>query len=92
MQHRGGALGFVKVSGLHELAFADYKGKRQMLTTGNVTRTVHPPERSNPVIVFLMKPGWDFALFPTLTGAVIPVLDALLYHNVNREDKWPRYW
>ena len=37
VQHRGGEPGFVKVLGPFELAFADYKGNRQMLTTGNVT-------------------------------------------------------
>jgi CBS-domain-containing membrane protein len=57
-----------------------------------LTRTVHPPAGSNPVIVFLMKPGWDFALFPTLTGAVILVLVALFYHNLTRESRWPKYW
>ncbi|MCW1925875.1 pyridoxamine 5'-phosphate oxidase family protein [Luteolibacter arcticus] len=36
MQHRGGAAGFVKVTDPASLAFADYKGNRQMLTTGNV--------------------------------------------------------
>ena len=56
------------------------------------TRTVHPPAGSNPVIVFLMQPGWDFALFPTLTGAVTLVLVALLYHNLTRQSRWPKYW
>jgi hypothetical protein len=36
MQHRGGAPGFVKITGSNEIAFADYKGNRQMLSTGNV--------------------------------------------------------
>lgn len=57
-----------------------------------ITRTVHPPSGSNPVIVFLMQPGWDFALFPTLSGAVILVLVALFYHNLTRESRWPKYW
>lgn len=57
-----------------------------------LTHTVHPPSGSNPVIVFLMQPGWGFALFPTLTGAVILVLVALLYHNLTRESRWPKYW
>jgi len=57
-----------------------------------VTRTVHPPAGSNPVIVFLMKPAWDFALFPTLAGAVILVLVALVFHNITREARWPKYW
>ena len=47
---------------------------------------------SNPVIVFLMKPAWDFALFPTLAGALILVLVALIFHNTTREARWPKYW
>jgi predicted pyridoxine 5'-phosphate oxidase superfamily flavin-nucleotide-binding protein len=37
IQHRGGPAGFVKVISQNEIAFADYKGNRQMLTTGNTT-------------------------------------------------------
>ena len=36
MQHRGGPPGFLRVAGPAQLAFADYKGNRQMLSTGNL--------------------------------------------------------
>lgn len=36
VQHRGGPAGFMKVLSPSEIAFADYKGNRQMLSTGNV--------------------------------------------------------
>ncbi|MEO5712416.1 MAG: pyridoxamine 5'-phosphate oxidase family protein, partial [Luteolibacter sp.] len=36
VQHRGGPAGFVKVISPDEIAFADYKGNRQMLSTGNL--------------------------------------------------------
>jgi predicted pyridoxine 5'-phosphate oxidase superfamily flavin-nucleotide-binding protein len=36
MQHRGGQPGFLQVISPMQLAFADYKGNRQMLSTGNV--------------------------------------------------------
>ena len=36
MQHRGGKPGFLHVVSPTTLAFADYKGNRQMLSTGNV--------------------------------------------------------
>jgi predicted pyridoxine 5'-phosphate oxidase superfamily flavin-nucleotide-binding protein len=36
VQHRGGPAGFVKVISPNEIAFADYKGNRQMLSTGNL--------------------------------------------------------
>lgn len=36
VQHRGGAPGFLCCVGPNVLAFADYKGNRQLLTTGNL--------------------------------------------------------
>jgi len=36
MQHRGGKPGFLHVLSPTQLAFADYKGNRQMLSTGNL--------------------------------------------------------
>ena len=47
VQHRGGAPGFLKVLGPTSLAFADYQGNRQMLTTGNLAG-------NNRVALFLM--------------------------------------
>lgn len=57
-----------------------------------LTRTVHPPAGSNPVIVFLGHPGWGFLLFPTLSGAVLIVLVALVYNNATRAARYPKYW
>ena len=37
VQHRGGPAGFLRVVGENVIAFADYRGNRQMLTTGNVS-------------------------------------------------------
>ncbi len=37
VQHRGGPKGFLRVVNETTLAFADYKGNRQLLTTGNVS-------------------------------------------------------
>jgi len=36
IQHRGGPRGFLKVLGPAELGFADFRGNRQLLTTGNL--------------------------------------------------------
>ena len=36
VQHRGGPPGFVKVLGRNLIGFADFKGNRQLLSTGNV--------------------------------------------------------
>ena len=39
VQHRGGKPGFLRVISPTSLAFADYKGNRQMLSTGNLAVT-----------------------------------------------------
>ena len=58
----------------------------------HLTRTVDPPAGSNPVIVMLTVPGWGFLFTPTLVGALILVLTALLFNNADRTAKYPRYW
>ena len=47
LQHRGGEPGFLRVVSPTSLAFADYKGNRQMLSTGNLAS-------NNRVCLFLM--------------------------------------
>lgn len=47
IQHRGGPAGFLKVSGPHELLFADYGGNRQMLSVGSLSQ-------NDRVCLFLM--------------------------------------
>jgi predicted pyridoxine 5'-phosphate oxidase superfamily flavin-nucleotide-binding protein len=48
VQHRGGPKGFLRVIGDAQLAFGDYNGNRQLLTTGNVGK-------SDRVSLFLMN-------------------------------------
>jgi CBS-domain-containing membrane protein len=58
----------------------------------HLTRTVHPPAGSNPVIVMLTMPGWGFLVTPTLLGAIILVAVALLFNNADKNTHYPRYW
>ena len=51
IQHRGGKPGFLRVLDSHTLGFADYKGNRQLISTGNLSG-------SDRVALFLMDyPG-----------------------------------
>jgi CBS-domain-containing membrane protein len=45
------------------------------------TRTVHPPAGSNAVIVVVLAAEWRFLIFPTLMGALLVVLVALVYNT-----------
>ncbi|WP_222612353.1 HPP family protein [Undibacterium flavidum] len=56
-----------------------------------LTRTLHPPAGSNPIIVFLAMPDWQFLFFPTLFGAMMMVLVAWFYHRACRRS-YPLYW
>ena len=86
------------VAGLTLLQFGPFSWWCDALAVGTaigvmkLTRTVHPPACSNPLIIFALKPSWTFLLFPTLAGAVLIVLFALFYHNLRREARWPKYW
>ena len=53
---------------------------------------MHPPAGSNPLIVMMLKPGWVFALTPTLAGAVILVLLGVIMINLQADKHYPRYW
>lgn len=57
-----------------------------------ITRTVHPPAGSNPLIIMLLVPTWSFMLTPTLIGAVVLVLVALFFNNIPKQRTYPRYW
>lgn len=81
---------FLTVFGPHWWAVALAVGTAIALMM--LTRTVHPPAGSNPVIVFLTQPAWGFLLFPTLVGAIVIVAVALVYNNVTRDAKYPKYW
>lgn len=38
VQHRGGPVGFLKVIGPNELAYADFRGNTQLISVGNATK------------------------------------------------------
>lgn len=57
-----------------------------------LTRTVHPPAGSNPVIVMLAHPTWTFLLTPTLYGAVVITIIALILNNIGATRRYPTYW
>jgi CBS-domain-containing membrane protein len=57
-----------------------------------LTRTVHPPAGSNPVIVMMSRPDWGFLLTPTLLGAAVILVVALVVNNSSASRRYPEYW
>jgi CBS-domain-containing membrane protein len=83
-------LTFLTVLGTHWWSLALAVGTA--IAAMMLTRTVHPPAGSNPVIVFLTQPAWSFLWYPTLAGAVLLVVVALIYNNAIRNARYPKYW
>lgn len=57
-----------------------------------LTRTVHPPAGSNPIIVFLLNANFEYLIFPSLLGSIILVCVALVYNNLHTQRSYPSYW
>jgi len=57
-----------------------------------LTRTVHPPAGSNPVIVMATHPQWAFLLTPTLYGALLILFVAIVVNNLGAVRRYPAYW
>lgn len=55
-------------------------------------RIVHPPAAGNPIVIFMTSPAWSFLWFPTLSGALIIVALALVYNNLTRAARYPKYY
>lgn len=81
---------FIKMMGAHWWSVALAVGTSIAIMM--LTRTVHPPAGSNPVIVFLSLSDWSFLLFPTLSGSLVLVFAAVIYNNLMHATKYPKYW
>lgn len=45
-------------------------------------RVTHPPAGANPLVIFMIEPSIEFLLFPVLSGAVLLVIIAIIYHRM----------
>jgi CBS-domain-containing membrane protein len=81
---------FLSVLGAHWWSMALATGTA--IAVMQLTRTVHPPAGSNPVIVMLTAPTWGFLLTPTLLGAIVVVMVAVIVNNIPKERAYPKYW
>jgi CBS-domain-containing membrane protein len=57
-----------------------------------LTRTVHPPAGSSPVVIFLAHPDGYLFVATCLGGAMLMVFVAWLYHSVVKHHEYPVYW
>jgi CBS-domain-containing membrane protein len=57
-----------------------------------ITKTVHPPAGATPLVIIFAQPHWTFIFYPVLTGSLVIVIIALLFNNIFRTRRYPRYW
>ena len=53
------------------------------ITAMALLRITHPPAGADPLVVFASEPSLAFLLFPVLSGAVLLVAVATLYHRLS---------
>ena len=46
-------------------------------------RVTHPPAGADPLVVFAADPGFLFLIFPVISGAVLLVALAALFHRLS---------
>ena len=56
-----------------------------------LTKTVHPPAGSNPIIVFLLIPTWEYLFFTTFFGSLILVIFTVFYINLHKNKSYPQF-
>ncbi len=54
------------------------------ITAMSLLRVTHPPAGANPIVVFASDPSWLFLLFPTVSGAALLIVVAVIYHRFTK--------
>ena len=83
-------LGCLSVFGAHTWSLALAVGLAVALTMW--VRVPHPPAGANAIVIFLTLPDWTFVIVPTLIGAAVIVLIGVIFLNLTREQRYPKYW
>lgn len=53
---------------------------------------VHPPAGANPLLVMLTGQAWDFLFMPVMSGAIVIILFAVVYHRFVSGAAYPKRW
>ncbi|BDD12333.1 membrane protein (plasmid) [Fulvitalea axinellae] len=57
-----------------------------------LTKTTHPPAGADPLVVILGGSSWSFLFNPVLSGAITITVIALIFNNMSKVRKYPKYW
>jgi hypothetical protein len=65
---------------------------RQSIALMQQSRTLHAPAGATPLLVLHTQPSLEFLLTPVLSGSVLIMLVACLFHRVRQPGSYPKYW
>jgi CBS-domain-containing membrane protein len=90
-----GVLAYTLFTGLP--VFAAAIGAAASIVIMHVTRTLHPPAGATALTYIIggesiHKLGFLFVLIPTLAGALVMLLVALIFNNIPKTRKYPEFW
>jgi len=54
-----------------------------------IFRLTHPPAGADPLVVFMGGFGWDYLIFPVVTGSVLITIIAWLFHKLPPVSEYP---
>ena len=54
-----------------------------------VLRITHPPAGADPLVVFFDNPGWTYLGFPVLSGSLILIIVAWMFHKTSPHTTYP---
>lgn len=57
-----------------------------------LTKTTHPPAGADPLVIIASGASWNFIINPVLSGSIVLVIIALIFNNISRERKYPKFW
>lgn len=57
-----------------------------------LTKTTHPPAGADPILIIVAGSGWNFLLFPVLTGSVTLLILAILLNRLVFRRDYPKFW
>ncbi len=52
----------------------------------------HPPAGGNPIVIILSAATYKFLLFPIISGAIIIILAAIIFHRFILKEHYPLSW
>ena len=59
------------------------------ITAMAALRITHPPAGADPLVVFFGAFGWEYLLFPVVTGSILLTLLAWVFHKLPPDSEYP---